>query len=254
MSRLSVIIITKNEVDNIRACLESVQWVDEIIVVDAGSSDGTAFIARKFTDKVYVHDDWPGFGRQKNRALEHASGDWVLSLDADERVPPALHKEILLAMSRADHAVYRIPRQSWFLGRRIRHSGWSPDYVARLFRRGSARFSDDLVHERLVHDASAGTLGAPLLHYSYRTLDQVLDKMNQYSTAGAANMHEKGRRGGLGAAIGHGLWTFLKTWLLRGGFLDGREGLILAIANAQGSYYRYLKLMYLDEQQRAKNH
>ncbi len=248
MSRLSVILITRNEVENLAECLETVRWADEIVVVDSGSDDGTQAIARRYTDKLYETHDWPGFGIQKNRALAHARGDWVLSLDADERVTPALRAAIQQAITEGRHRVYRMPRQSWFLGRRMRHGGWSPDFVTRLFRRGAARFSDDLVHERLLHDDPAGTLDAPLLHFSYRDLEQVLEKINRYSSAGAANMLAKGRRGGLGRALGHGLWSFLQTWLLRRGFLDGREGLILAIANAQGAYYRYLKLKYLDEQ------
>ncbi len=254
MIRLSVIVITLNEADNLTECLASVRWADELVIVDAGSTDGTQEIARREADVLIETRDWPGFGAQKNRALAHASGDWVLSLDADERVTPALRKAIEQAIAEARHAVYRMPRQSWFLGRRIRHGGWSPDYVTRLFQRGDARFSDDLVHERLLHDAPLGTLEAPLLHFSYRNLEQVLDKIDRYSSAGAANMHAKGRRGGLARALGHGFWTFVQTWLLRRGFLDGREGLILAIANAQGTYYRYLKLMYLDEQRQTPGH
>ena len=247
--RLSVVVITLNEAHNIRACLESVRWVDEIVILDGGSSDETIEICREFTDKVFVDPDWRGFGVQKNRVLARATGDWVLSLDADERVSAALHDEIL-ATVRAPGAreAFAIPRRSSYCGRFMRHGGWWPDYVTRLFRREVARFSDDLVHERVVHPGVAGRLQAPLEHITYRNLEQMLGKLNHYSSAGAANLATKGRRGGLGRALGHGLWMFLRTYLLRGGFLDGREGFMLAVSNAETTYYRYLKLMYLERE------
>lgn len=245
---LSVIIIAKNAEATIRRCMESVRWADEIVVVESGSSDRTADICRELGARLHQTADWPGFGPQKNRALDLARGDWVLSLDADEWVTPESSAEIrrVVASGRGEPA-YRMPRRSSFCGRFMRHSGWWPDYVTRLFRRGAARFSDHLVHEKLVVEGAVGTLAQPLLHETVSDLDQMLGKMNSYSTASARMFHERGRRASLATALAHGGWMFIRTYFLRAGFLDGREGLMLAIANAEGSYYRYLKLMLLSE-------
>ncbi len=246
--RLSVILITKNEAERLPRCLESVRGLaDEMVVLDSGSSDATLEIARRYTDKVFVSPDWPGFGLQKNRALAYATGDWVLSLDADEWLTPELAAEIRQTLQAPQARVYEIPRLSSFCGRPMRHSGWWPDHVARLFQRGAARFSDDLVHERLVYSERAARLQKPLRHETYRTLDEMLVKLNRYSSDGAQNHRQRGKRGGLGKAIGRGLWAFVRTYVIRAGFLDGREGFLLAVANAETTYYRYLKLMYLME-------
>lgn len=239
---VSVIVITLNEEAALGRCLASVAWADEIVVVDSGSTDRTVELARAAGAKVTVTTDWPGFGRQKNRALDLATGDWVLSLDADEWVSPALAAEIRAAVSRSDApAGYELPRLSSFVGREMRHSGWWPDHVARLFRRAKARFSDDLVHERLVVEGAVGRLGEPLRHESFTSLEEVVEKMNRYSSASARMRVERGKGGSVGGAVAHGLWAFLRTYLLRAGFLDGREGFVLAVANAEGTYYRYLK-------------
>ena len=245
---LSVVIITRNEAAVIARCLESVAWADELIVLDAGSADETARLAGECGAKVHVAPDWPGFGPQKNRALELAAGDWVLPLDADEWVTPELRAEIERALATpGPHAAFRMPRLSSYCGRFMRHSGWWPDHVTRLFRRGQARFSDDLVHERLIVSGAVGTLGEPLLHEAIRDLDEALAKMNAYSTAGALMQLERGRKASLAGAVWHGIWTFFRTYVLRAGFLDGREGFLLAVSNAEGAYYRYLKLMLLAE-------
>jgi glycosyltransferase involved in cell wall biosynthesis len=253
---LSVIVITKNEASRIGACLAAVAFARERIVVDSGSTDATAEIARAAGARVEVTPDWPGFGLQKNRALALATGDWVLSIDADEFVSAALADEIRAAIASAprDVAAFELPRLSRYCGRPMRHGGWWPDPVLRLFRRGAARFSDDAVHERVVladPTARVMRLKTPLDHDSFRTLEEVLDKVDRYSTAGAAMLHARGRRGSLRAAIGHGLWTFVRTYLMRRGFLDGREGFMLAVSNAEGTYYRYLKLAQLDARRRA---
>ncbi|BBJ00628.1 glycosyl transferase family 2 [Ferrigenium kumadai] len=241
MARLSVILITKNEAANIRACLDSVAWADEIIVVDSGSTDGTTAIARDFTQHVYEHD-WPGFGPQKNRALDYATGEWVLSLDADERVTPELRAEITAVLASPRAEGYRIPRLSSFCGRFMHHSGWRPDYVLRLFRRDKGRFSDALVHEAVQVHGRVEDLKHDLLHFSYRDFDDVLAKLNGYSSAGSEMLQRRGKRGGLASALFHGLWAFIRTYFLRAGFLDGREGFMVAIMNAENSYYRYIKL------------
>jgi glycosyltransferase involved in cell wall biosynthesis len=246
--RLSVVVITRNEQLNIEDCLRSVDFADEIVVVDSASSDQTADVARRCGAKVEVTCDWPGFGPQKNRALDLATGDWVLSLDADERVTPELRQEILQVISQTDVAnCYCIPRSSWFCGRFIRHSGWTPDYVVRLFKVGTARFSDDLVHERLLHDGRAKQLKNALLHYSHRNFSDVLIKIDRYSNASAEQALALGKRSSVLGAVGHGMWAFIRTFVFRAGFLDGEHGVALAIANAEGSYYRHLKLWRLGQ-------
>lgn len=243
---LSVILITKNEEANLKDCLESVSFADEIIVVDSQSSDKTQEIARSFGAKLEITSDWPGFGPQKNRALNLATQDWVLSIDADERVTPELKQEILTAIASPNAAdCYAIPRSSWYCGRFMKHSGWYPDYVDRLFKRGSAKFSDHLVHERLLPTGSSGKLNNHFLHYSYRDFSQVLKKVDVYSSAAAQQAFKQGKKGGLGEALVHGFWAFFRTYVLRRGFLDGKYGLALAISNAATSYYKYLKLWQL---------
>jgi glycosyltransferase involved in cell wall biosynthesis len=243
---VSVIVIAKDEEEALGDALRSVAWADEIVVVDSGSRDRTAQIARELGARVIVTDDWPGFGPQKNRALDAATQDWVVSLDADERVTPELREEIAaLIADGPGHAAYEMPRLSRYCGRFMRHGGWWPDYVTRLFRRGAARFSEDLVHERLVVTGSTGRMKNHLVHHAFDDFEDVLRKVDQYSTANARMLHERGRTGSLAKAIAHGSWAFVRTYVLRAGFLDGRHGFMLAVSNAEGTYYRYLKLMLL---------
>ncbi len=244
---LSVILIAKDEEASIARALRSVAWADEIVVVDSGSTDRTVEIAREQGAKVVVTPDWPGFGPQKNRALELATGDWVLSLDADEWLTAESAEEIrqLIAAGATRATAYRMPRSSSFCGRFMRHSGWWPDYVVRLFRRGSARFSDDIVHERVIVEGAIGTLREPIQHETFVDLEDLVDKMNSYSTLTARKLRDDGRTAGLAEALARALWAFIRTYVLRAGFLDGREGFMLALATAQGTYYRYVKLMQL---------
>jgi glycosyltransferase involved in cell wall biosynthesis len=244
---LSVIVITKNEAAVIERCLSSVAWADEIIVFDNASSDSTAEIARRLRARVESALDWPGFGPQKNRALALATGDWVLSLDADEWLTAESAKEIRHAIGAAvtGTAAFRMPRRSSFCGRFMRHSGWWPDYVVRLFRRGSARFSDDTVHEHVIVEGNTGTLREPIMHETFVDLDDMLGKMNSYSTLAAKRMRLDGKSAGLTKAVLRALWAFVRTYFLRAGFLDGREGFMLAVATAEGTYYRYAKLSLL---------
>ena len=247
---ISVILITKNEAANIQACLDSVSFANEIIVVDSQSSDKTVEIAQQMGAKVTITSDWPGFGPQKNRALDLATSDWVLSIDADERVTPELKAEILAIMANPQSsAAYMIPRLSWYCGRFMRHSGWYPDYVLRLFRRGTARFTEHIVHET-VQMTSAGTCGQlknHFLHYSFMNTEQVLEKINKYSSAAAEQAYAQGRRSTVGGAYLRGLWAFIRTYFLRRGFLDGSQGFALALSNAHGTYYRYLKIWQLEQ-------
>lgn len=245
MASLSVVVIVKNEARNIEACLRSVAFADEAVVLDSGSTDSTVEIARSLGAGVTIDSDWQGFGVQKNRALALATCDWVLSIDADERVTPELASAIRHAIDAPAFDAYCFPRSSSYCGRYMRHSGWYPDPVTRLFRRGSARFSNDLVHEKVITPGPVGKLRPALLHESFRNFEGVLDKTNRYSTAGAQVLLNKGRDASLGKALGHGLWAFIRTYFLQLGMLDGRMGFILAVSNAEGTYYRYLKLWLL---------
>ena len=243
---LSVIIIARNNEATLRRCLESVAWAGETVVVDSGSTDRTVEIAREFTANVHQTSDFPGHGPQKNRALDRATGDWVFSLDSDEWVTPALRAEIEGAMAApGDKVAFFMPRRSSFCGRFMRHSGWWPDHVTRLWRRGSARFSEDHTHDRVIVDGKIGRLREPVMHEAVTDLEQMLVKINMYSTTSAAMFHNAGRRASLATALLHGVWAFVRTYFLRAGFLDGREGFMLAVINAENSYYRYAKLMLL---------
>ncbi|MCF8723495.1 glycosyltransferase involved in cell wall biosynthesis [Nitrospina gracilis] len=248
---LSVILITKNEAVRIRQCLESVKWADEIVVLDSGSTDGTPDICREYTSEV--HDvDWPGFGLQKNRALDMATGDWVLSVDADEVVTDALRDEIERTLRKPKYNGYRIPRSSHYVGRCIRHSGWTPDYVVRLMKKGSGAFTNSLVHEKLEIAGKVGRLKNPLIHYSFDTFEDVLDKMNRYSTYNAQMLYEQDRSSSLLEAVARGMWAFFRTYFLKRGFLDGRQGFQLAVSNAEGTYYKYVKLMELHRKKKSE--
>jgi len=252
MPTLSVILITRNEEANLDDCLASLEGIaQQIVVVDTNSSDRTLEIAKSHGATISQPPDWPGFGPQKNRALDLATSEWVLSLDADERLTPALRSEILTAIHHNAHIdCFAIPRLSWYCGRFIRHSGWSPDYVDRLFKRGSARFSDDLVHERLLPTGEVAKLENPLLHYSFMNYSQVLQKLDRYSSASAEQAFARGKSSSPLKAVLHGVWAFFRTYILRAGFLDGGQGFALAISNGQGTYYRYIKLWHLNQEAR----
>lgn len=240
---LSVILITRNESRHIAACLSSVAFADEWIVVDSGSTDGTREIAESMGARVVTTDDWPGFGVQKNRALALARGRWVFSIDADERVTGELAARIRAVVADPGAADgYEISRISRFCGQWMRHGDWYPDRVLRLFRRERGRFTDDLVHERLVVQGRVARLAGDLLHDTMPTLDDALDKMNRYSSGRALDKVRAGGRGGLATALGHGLWAFVRCYVVKRGFLDGRLGFVLAVYQAEGTYYRYLKM------------
>lgn len=247
MTSLSVIIITKNEAKNITACLESVKFADEIIVLDSGSTDETVQICLRYTQAVF-QVDWPGYGEQKNRAIQKCNKDWVFSIDADEVVSQELAKAIqkVISMDNSFNA-YSIRRKSTYCHQFMYHGDWRNDYSIRLFRRKEAKFKALPVHEELIVNGKIGVLKEPLLHYSFTNLEEVLNKLNHYSTLGAEYKQSQGKKSSLFKAITHSAWTFLRGYLLRGGFLDGKKGFMLAVSNAEGCYYRYLKLMLLEE-------
>jgi glycosyltransferase involved in cell wall biosynthesis len=245
---LGIAIITYNAAARLAQCLAAVSFADDIVVIDGGSTDATAGIAEAHRARVIVEREWPGFGPQKNRALDALATDWVLSIDADEVVSPELAASIRAAIVDPRADVYAVDRLSSFCGEWIRHSGWYPDWIPRLFKRGTARFSDDLVHERLVLSTAAplARLEGRLMHYSYEDFESVLRKLDAYSTAGALQRHAAGKRGSFSIAVARGLWAFLRTYFLRRGFLDGRSGFMIAMFNAQTVYYRFLKLAHLN--------
>jgi glycosyltransferase involved in cell wall biosynthesis len=240
VSRLSAIIISKNEAANIGGCLDSLTFCDERIVLDGGSTDCTVEAAKAKGARVVSHA-FEGFGPQKNYALSLATGDWVLSIDADERVSPALAHAIEAAIGKGGADAFEMPRLSRFLGRVMHHSGWYPDYVLRLFRKGCAHFSDDLVHERVICDGVVGRIPEPLDHFPVLRLEDAVSRMDRYSTAGAEMIAASHRKVSFASGITHGLWSFFRAYIWRLGFLDGREGFLLAVANAEGTYYRYMK-------------
>ncbi|CAN7454007.1 glycosyltransferase family 2 protein [Trinickia sp. LjRoot230] len=239
---LGVAIIALNSETRLAQCLDALAFADDIVVIDGGSTDSTVAIAQAHGARVIVEPQWPGFGPQKNRAVDALATDWVLSIDTDEIVTPELAGSIREAIRAPQADVYALDRLSNFCGDWIRHSGWYPDWVPRLFKRGTTRFSDDLVHERLVFEGPAARLKGQLLHYSYEDFETLLRKLDAYSSAGARQRLAAGQKGGLGRALARGVWAFFRTYLLRRGFLDGRAGFIIAAFNAQTVYYRFLKL------------
>lgn len=250
MPTLSVIIITHNEEDQIEECLQSVEWADEIIVVDAESSDSTREICFNFTPHV-LDQEWLGFGPQKQKALSMATKEWVLSIDADERVGLRLKDEILEAIKSNDIEGYYLPRLTYVCGQPIRHSGWYPDYILRLFRRDKGKFTDDVVHEKIVVSGKTAKLTNHLEHFSYQNYKQVIDKFNYYSELGAEKLHKKDRKGGFLKGISSAFGAFFKLYIIKRGFLDGKMGFIVAITSAETAFYKYLKLGELNKKKKA---
>ncbi len=246
MTQLSAIIITKNEAHNIRRCLESIKWADEIIVVDSGSQDDTLAICREYTDKIIVTDDWPGFGPQKQRALDQANGEWVLSIDADEEVSAELRKEIIHATLQTHYSGFTLSRPVIFYDQIIKHALGS-NRTLRLLQRKCGRFSEDKIHETILVDGKIGHLTQPLYHYSFRCVDDILTKMNRYSSLSAKQKHQRSKRSSSLKAIVSALWMFIRVYFIKLGFLDGRAGLLLAVSFAEGAFYRYMKLLYLND-------
>jgi glycosyltransferase involved in cell wall biosynthesis len=239
---VSVTIITRDEAAHIGACLASVGWADERIVVDSGSTDGTADLARTSGARVIVRE-WPGYSAQKNFAAEQASHDWILSLDADERVPPDLAAEIQARLgTEPPEAGFRIPRVTWHFDRWIRTTDWYPDPQLRLYDRRRARWATHRVHESVRAEGPVGRLRHDLHHYAYQDIAHHHRTMDRYTTLAAESMHAAGRRAGVVALAVHPAAAFLRNYILRRGILDGTAGFIISAMNA---YYVFLKFAKL---------
>lgn len=243
MFKLSAYVLTFNEEDKIREALASITWVDEIVVLDSHSTDGTGQICREYTDRVY-QCDFQGFGKLRNRALELVTHDWVLSLDADERATEELRDEIRNELARGPRAeAFFVPRKNFFLGRWICHGGWYPDYrQPQVFNRHRFRYREDMVHEGFDLDGRIDYLRGHVLQFPFRDLGQYLQKMNRYSTLMAEQMASRGRRFHAHQLVTHPVFTFIKMYGLRQGFRDGMPGLILSLLYAYYTFVKYAKL------------
>lgn len=246
MPTLSVAMIVKNEADNLAPCLDSVKdWVDEIVILDSGSTDNTEQIALAYGAKFYQHTDWQGFGKQRQLAQQYVTSDYVLWLDADERVTPELKQSIQSAVQKNQkNVVYKIPRLSEVFGRKIRHSNWYPDYVLRLYATEFTQYNDEPVHEKVVlpHNASVEKLQGDLEHYTYKDMHHYLVKSAGYAKAWAEKRERAGKRGSLLQAFSHAIACFLKMYVFNAGFLDGKQGLLLAILSAHSTFVKYADL------------
>ncbi|WP_165312550.1 glycosyltransferase family 2 protein [Vibrio ziniensis] len=246
---LAVALIVKNEAKHLQACLECVHdWVDEIVILDSGSTDQTESIARQFTNKFYTNNQWPGFGKQRQLAQSYVESDFVLWLDADERVTPELKQDIQAAIeNHQPQQIYRINRLTTAFGKQIEHSGWSPDWVIRLFRTADTQYNDALVHESVIVPASFKviSLQGRLKHFTYERLGEYTKKTQQYIQAWA-DQREGKKQTSLSGAIVHGFFRFIKMYIIKKGFLDGRHGLLLAILSANTTFTRYADLWLRD--------
>ncbi len=242
---LSVIIIVKNEALNLARCLESVKWATELIVLDSGSTDNTVEIAKQYTDKVFV-TDWPGYGIQKQRALDHATQPWVLNLDADETVSEELKKSIEKAMLENKASAYQMPIWLQFYGRTLKYS-MSPKNHIRLFKRGGASYTENIVHESIVlpENTRIGRIKSGILHHSYQDLSHAIDKMNQYSSL-TAEIRKHQCTPSMRKTVFSSFWMFIRCYFIQGGILEGKDGLVLAYYSAHNSFYRNIKLLYPD--------
>lgn len=240
--KLSVTIITYNEAANIRRCLESVKWADEIVVIDSGSTDETIKICKEYTDFVHSYE-WPGYSLQKQRAIDHSHEEWVLSLDADEELSLPLQQEIKKTIAHSHFNAYKIPRKLIYGGVILKNAE-GRSYKLRLFRRGYAKMDGKKVHESLFTREKVGKLSGHLYHHSFSSLEDLLRKMNTYSSLSAEEKAQQGKRGGVLKGLCHGYWTFIRIYLIQRAFLDGALGFVFSFALAEGCYYRYVKLAF----------
>ncbi len=243
---LSVIIIAKNEESNIKRCLESVKWADELIVLDSGSEDNTVAIAKEYTNKVFS-TDWQGYGVQKQRALALATQEWVLNLDADETIDLQLQADLRKAMATDSVDAYRIPIRMNFYGSPLRFSS-SPKRHIRLFKQKGAKYSNDIVHEKILlpENSRIAKIKKSIMHHSFQDVSHALHKINRYSSYSAKIKIENNKTSGFGKTLLGTLWMFFRCYFLQRGFLDGKPGFLLAVFNSQGTFYRGIKQVYPD--------
>ncbi|WP_159990511.1 glycosyltransferase family 2 protein [Pelistega ratti] len=246
MPSIAAALIVKNEEKDLAACLDTVKdWVDEIIIVDSGSTDNTPTIAEKYGAKFYIHTDWQGFGKQRQLAQQYVTSDYVLWLDADERITEILKKSIQYAIEKDENnVIYALSRQSEFFGKMIYHSGWYPDYVTRLYKTKDTHYSDDLVHESVIIPPHfrVQKLKGTLLHYTYKDLQHYLYKASSYGKAWADQREKKGKTTSLFSAFNHSLARFIRLYILKKGFLDGKHGFLLAVLSAYSTFIKYADL------------
>ncbi|SDX34531.1 glycosyltransferase family 2 protein [Marinobacter mobilis] len=242
--KLSAVLIAKNAGPDFKRCLDSLQFADEIVVLDSGSTDDTVRLAEEAGATVVSSEGWPGFGPQRQRAQNHAQGEWVFWVDTDEVVSEELAQSVLKAVSAAPaNTVFQLNRLSWFFGRFIRHSGWYPDRIVRLYRRAEYGYDDALVHEKVACEgAHVETLAGDLLHYTATDFSDYMSKSVRYSDAWAEGRARKGKKASLGSAVSHSVGAFLRKYLLQLGFLDGRHGFLLAVFTAHYVFNKYAAL------------
>jgi glycosyltransferase involved in cell wall biosynthesis len=243
---VTVAIITLNASQHIRQCLESVRWADEIVIVDSGSMDNTLTIAREFTDRI-VHHDWVGYGPQKQFSVSQANNDWILSLDADESLSTELAGNIRRVLQeRPPFHAYNLRRCNQFMGRWLKHGEGYPDLVLRLFHRRHARWSDDVIHEKVIYDGHAAELAGDLLHRSENGIAAYLEKQNHYTSLQAEQLYEQDVRAGIVQLLFSPIVRFIKFYFIRRGFLDGLPGLVHIMIGCFNSFIKYAKLMELN--------
>jgi (heptosyl)LPS beta-1,4-glucosyltransferase len=253
---LAVALIVKNESKHLRACLETVHgWVDEMVVLDSGSSDETKVIAEEMGAKFYTNSEWPGFGRQRQIAQSHVQSDFVFWLDADERVTPELKASILDAVSEnSPTTIYQFARLSWVFGRFIKHCGWYPDKVLRLYPTKLTQYNDSLVHEKVETDKSMAieTLKGDLIHYTYDDIHHYLVKSAGYAKAWAEQREKRGKKSSISQGILHAIACFVKMYIVKAGFLDGKQGLLLCLLSAHSTFVKYADLWVRTSTQQAE--
>ncbi len=253
MPTVGILLIVKNEADKLDSCLDSVaDWADQIVVLDSGSTDATLDIASRYTQDIYINENWPGFGKQKQLAQSYLTTDWVFAIDADEIVSDSLKSSILAAVKKDDCVLYQLNRLSSAFGKNIRHSGWSPDWIVRLYPRLKASYNDALVHEKVVSSEKMNTkkLDGFLFHDTYQSLHHYSLKTTGYLKAWADDREHK-KSSSVSKALLHAFSCFIKMYVLKRGFLDGRHGFILAWLAAHSTFYKYVDL-WLREYQRKK--
>lgn len=242
--KISVYIIAFNEVEKIRDCINTVLWADEIILADSHSTDGTSQIAEELGAKV-VHIPFDGYGNLRNEAISHCNGDWILSIDSDERCTIKIRDEIVRLIQEAPLDIYRIPRKNFFMGKWIKHSGWYPNFrQPQLFKNGKMIYTSDPVHEGFISHSNKeiGVLRNFIWQFPFKNTEEVMDKSNRYSSLGVIKLQDKGINGSVLKAFMHGFWSFIKHYVFKLGFLDGGAGFIIAFGNFEGTFYRYIKL------------